>query len=218
MWAVVVHGGAGDVEPARAPRAVEGCRKAAAAARTILAHGGGALDAVEAAVRVLEDDPEFNAGCGSALTREGTVEVDAAVMVGAGLRAGAVAAVPSLRHPVTLARRVMEAGEHVLLVGEGALAFAREQGMGPDAQLVTERSRGRLLAWRAGTRSASGGTVGAVAMDASGCVAAATSTGGMTGKRTGRVGDSPIIGAGTYADERGGACSATGHGEAILRV
>src|SRR5262249_59502600 len=127
MWAVVVHGGAGDVEPARAPRAVEGCRKAAAAARTILAHGGGALDAVEAAVRVLEDDPEFNAGCGSALTREGTVEVDAAVMIGAGLRAGAVAAVPGLRPPGTLARRVLGAGGGVPLGAGGGGRGCRGQ-------------------------------------------------------------------------------------------
>ena len=208
MWAVVVHGGAGELEAERRDRAVAGCEQAVAAARDVLAAGGSALDAVEAAVCVLEENPDFNAGRGSALTRDGTVEVDAAIMVGAGLRAGSVGAVPGILHPITLARRVMEAGEHVLLVGAGALAFAREHGMQPE-DLVTERAKQKLAAK---------GTVGAVAIDASGGVAAATSTGGMTGKRSGRVGDSPILGAGTYADDRGGACSATGHGEAILRT
>src|SRR5262249_27328403 len=149
-----------------------------------------ALDAVEAAVRVLEENPEFNAGRGSALTREGTVEVDAAVMVGDGLRAGAVGAVPGVLHAMTLARRVGEADEHVLLVGAGALAFAREHGMEPE-DLVTERQRERLRQWKGrpvGGGAPTGGTVGAVAIDAAGGVAAATSTGGMVGKRVGRVG------------------------------
>jgi beta-aspartyl-peptidase (threonine type) len=214
MWAAVVHGGAGALEPNRVSRATSGCAEAVQAAREVLARGGSALDAVEAAVQTLEDNPEFNAGRGSALTREGTVEVDAAVMVGNGLGAGAVGAVPGILHPVTLARRLMEVGEHVLLVGAGALAFAREHGMEPE-DLVTDRQRERLRNWRG---EKSGGTVGAVAIDTSGGVAAATSTGGMVGKRVGRVGDSPILGAGTYADDRGGACSATGHGEAILRT
>src|SRR5262245_49434006 len=140
-------------------------------------------------------------------------------MTSEGLRAGAVGAVPRLRHPVRLARRVLEAGEHVLLVGDGALAFAAEHGILPEPEgaLVTELARARLEHWRAGRAEAGGGTVGAVAWDGAGRLAAATSTGGTTGKRPGRVGDSPIPGAGTYADEAG-ACSATGHGEAILRV
>ena len=222
-WAVAVHGGAGEVEPERAGAVRRGCEQAAAAARDVLAAGGSALDAVCAAVALLEDDPEFNAGYGAALTRDGTVEVDAAVMVGAGLRAGAVAAAPGLRHPVRLARQVLAAGEHVLLSGPGALAFAREHGIfpEPDGALATEKAWRRLEAWRAGRTAAAragGGTVGAVALDSASELAAATSTGGTTGKRPGRIGDSPIVGAGTYADEQAGACSATGHGEAILRV
>jgi beta-aspartyl-peptidase (threonine type) len=200
----------------------EGCAAAAELGRTILLQGGSALDAVQAAVRALEDDERFNAGRGSCLTRAGTVEMDAALMDGRGLRVGGVAAVSGVRNPIDLARRVLEDGEHVLLVGEGALAFAREQGVAltaPDFH-VTEAQRAALareLARRA-SKVAGGGTVGAVAVDAAGHVAAATSTGGMVGKRPGRVGDSPLAGAGTYADEDAGAASATGHGERIIQV
>jgi len=224
--AIVVHGGAGLADPEREPQALAGCERAARTGYAVLESGGSALDAVERAVRDLEDDPEFNAGYGSALTRAGTIEVDACIMDGRELRAGAVGAVPWLRHPVTLARRVLEEGSHVLLVGEGALAFAREHGIEPETPgaLVTERARERhpqaTERARSSTppRETSGGTVGACALDSLGHVAAATSTGGMSGKSPGRVGDSPIVGAGTLADDEAGAASATGHGEAILRV
>jgi beta-aspartyl-peptidase (threonine type) len=211
VTALIVHGGTGAIDPARRDRLREGAQAGCEAGRAILAAGGTALDAVVAAVRVLEDDPELNAGLGSALTRDGTVETDAAVMDGRTQRIGAVGAVPDLGQAVRLARAVLDAGEHVLLVGPAALAFAREVGIEPAAPgaLVTERQRARLDATK--------GTVGAVARDAHGHFAAATSTGGIMGKRSGRVGDSPIPGAGTWAD---GACalSATGDGEAILRV
>ena len=173
-----------------------------------------------AAVRVLEDDPEFNAGTGSVLTRDGTVETDAAVMDGATGRVGAVGAVPDLGCAIALARAVLDAGEHVLLVGPAAWRFAAEVGIAPApaGSLVTPRQRARLDAWLAARAPASeGGTVGAVARDRDGRFAAATSTGGIVGKRSGRVGDSPIAGAGTWAD-REVAISATGDGEAILRV
>jgi beta-aspartyl-peptidase (threonine type) len=215
VTAIIVHGGAGEWSIERHERARAGVRAAAAAGDAILAAGGSALDAVVAAVRVLEDDPEFNAGTGSALTRDGTVETDAAVMDGASQRAGAVGAVPDLGCAIALARAVLDAGEHVLLVGPAAWRFAAEVGIAraaPDA-LVTERSRARLAKLAAD----SGGTVGACARDARGMFAAATSTGGIVGKRSGRVGDSPIPGAGTWAD-RACAVSATGDGEAILRV
>ncbi|HET9991262.1 MAG TPA: isoaspartyl peptidase/L-asparaginase, partial [Kofleriaceae bacterium] len=210
------HGGAGEVEPARHSRLREGVRAAAAVGEAILAAGGHALDAVVAAVRVLEDDPEFNAGRGSALTRDGTVETDAAIMCGATQRVGAVAAVPDLGNPIALARAVLDANEHAILAGPAAWRFAAEVGItpAPPGSLVTERARARLAAKLAGK---SGGTVGAVARDGEGRFAAATSTGGVAGKRPGRVGDSPIPGAGTWADANV-ALSATGDGEAILRV
>ncbi|HSN28142.1 MAG TPA: isoaspartyl peptidase/L-asparaginase [Kofleriaceae bacterium] len=210
--AIVVHGGAGLVALERHVRLREGVRAAASVGDAILARGGSALDAVVAAVRVLEDDPEFNAGCGSALTREGTVETDASVMDGATQRAGAVGAVPDLGCAIALARAVLDRGEHVLLAGPAAWDFAREVGIAPapPGSLVTERARTRLADLQKGT-------VGAVARDRDGRFAAATSTGGITGKRRGRVGDSPIPGAGTWADAHC-AVSATGDGEAILRV
>lgn len=207
---ILCHGGAGIVGAERRDRLRAGVRAAAAQGHAILAAGGSALDAVVAAVRVLEDDPEFNAGRGSVLTRDATVETDAAVMDGATQRVGAVGAVPELGTAIALARAVLDAGEHVLLVGPAALRFAAEHGIvpAPPGSLITERARARL---------ASAGTVGAVARDRDGRFAAATSTGGTSGKRSGRVGDSPIPGAGTWADARC-AISATGDGEAILRV
>jgi len=217
--AIIVHGGAGDVAPQRHARLRAGVRAAAAAGDAILVAGGSAIDAVVAAVRVLEDDPEFNAGTGSALTREGTVETDACVMDGTQRRAGAVAAVPDLGNAIALAHAVLDAGEHVMLVGPSAWKFAAEVGIGPapSGSLVTERARNRLAETLAGRVAPSGGTVGAVARDQAGRFASATSTGGISGKRVGRVGDSPIVGAGTWSDD---ACalSATGDGEAILRV
>ena len=212
---IVCHGGAGLVADDRHARLRAGVRAAAEAGHAILADGGSALDAVVTAVRVLEDDPEFNAGTGSALTSDGTVETDASVMDGATQRVGAVGAVPDLGNAVALARAVLDANVHVLLAGREAWRFAQEVGITPAAPnaLVTERQRMRLAA----LTSVSGGTVGAVARDRSGRFAAATSTGGIVGKRPGRIGDSPIPGAGTWADARC-AISATGDGEAILRV
>ncbi|MBX5484307.1 MAG: isoaspartyl peptidase/L-asparaginase [Myxococcaceae bacterium] len=220
--AIIVHGGAG---PARsdddAEAARQGCLLAARAGYAVLARGGSALDAVEEAVRTLEDDPQFNAGIGSCLTADGDVEMDASLMEGATLRAGAVALVRGVRNPIRLARCVMERTPHLFLAGEGAMRLAREQGLPilSPAELITPRALARWREAKAkGAASPSGGTVGAVALDAHGHLAAATSTGGMNGKWSGRIGDTPVIGAGTYADDAGGAASATGHGEAILRV
>jgi beta-aspartyl-peptidase (threonine type) len=220
LTAIVVHGGAGQVDSARHDRLLAGVRAAAEAGDAVLASGGSALDAVVAAVRVLEDDDEFNAGRGAVLTRERTVETDASVMCGDTHRIGAVAAVPDLGCAVALARAVLEAGEHAILAGPHAWQFAAEVGISPapPGALVTER---QLARWRAEHAKHSadrdGGTVGAVARDADGRLAAATSTGGIAYKRAGRVGDSPIPGAGTWADGVA-AISATGDGEAILRV
>ena len=219
--AIIVHGGAGDIEDERRDRCVSGCEAAVQAGWARLEAGGSALDAVEAAVRALEEDQEYNAGHGAVLTRAATIEVDACVMTGA--RAiGAVGGVPWLRHPVTLARRVLEDGEHVLLVGEGALGFARELGIEPESPdtLVTPRARNRFERHEgeANKRMRTGDTVGACAIDADGRVAAATSTGGIPWKRPGRVGDTPLPGAGTWAEDGVGAASATGHGESIIRA
>ena len=233
MIAIVVHGGAGAIAAERHARIASGCARAAAAGFAVLTAGGSALDAAQAAVRVLEDDPELNAATGAVLTRDGTVELDAAIMDGATLAVGAVAAVPDLRAPIDLVRAVLDDGEHVLLAGPAALRFAAERGIAPvpTETLITERARTRWQEER--TRRASpaapaapalsagereGGTVGAVALDAAGHVAAATSTGGLNYKRSGRVGDTPLPGCGTWADDQGGAASATGDGEAIIRV
>src|SRR5512142_440817 len=225
---MIVHGGAGDLGPddpassggPEAPR-LEGVRRACAAGWDILRGGGSALDAVEAAVRLLEDDPTFNAGTGATLTSSGEVELDASIMDGAALRCGAVAAVRDVKNPVTLARMVMERSEHVLLAGDGASAFAREVGIlaHASALLVTPRQRAR---WEAARRAGPGGpqhgTVGAAARDAAGHLAAATSTGGTSMKRPGRVGDTPLVGCGTYADDALAAVSCTGHGERIIQL
>jgi beta-aspartyl-peptidase (threonine type) len=216
--AIVVHGGAGGL--ARDPERVERMRAGAAAAveagHAVLAAGGPAVDAVEAAVVVLEDDPEFNAGRGAALTEYGRVELDASMMDGTTRRAGAVAAVRGVRNPIRAARAVLEDGRHVLLVGAPATEFAATAGLRFESEtwFVTERERRALTAVGAtGAR----GTVGAVARDAGGCLAAATSTGGVSGQRLGRVGDSPLVGAGTWADDETVAVSCTGHGESIIR-
>jgi beta-aspartyl-peptidase (threonine type) len=214
--AIVVHGGAGAREDATDAARTAAVDAAAAAGFAVLTAGGTSLDAVVAAVTGLEGDPLFNAGIGSVLTEDGTVELDASIMSGADLRAGAVAVVRGVVHPILLARAVMDAGREIFLVGAPAEALARRQGLrvvAPDA-LVTEDTRER---WRA-RRAAPGETVGAVARDGHGHVAAATSTGGVAGKRAGRVGDSAVIGAGTYADDLVGAGSATGPGEAIIRL
>jgi beta-aspartyl-peptidase (threonine type) len=230
--AIAIHGGAGRIVRGRVPEARDAELRAAllrvlAAARAQLEGGVAALDVVQAAVAALEDDPLFNAGRGSALTAEGRVELDAALMDGAARSAGAVACVRGVRNPIALAREVLSDGRHVLLVGEGAEHFARERGLAsaPDAWLVTDERRAELASARATGRvsldrdePAASGTVGAVARDARGHLAAATSTGGMTNQRPGRVGDSPILGAGVWADDASCAVSATGHGEAFLRA
>jgi L-asparaginase / beta-aspartyl-peptidase len=210
--ALIVHGGAG-ADPGGREELRGGMRDAVAAGWRALAEGGTALDAVEAAVRSLEDHPRFNAGRGSVLTAAGTVETDASIMEGDQLRNGAVAAVSSVRNPISLARQILEAGRHSLFAGPGALARARELGVPlcDPGELVTEHQRRRLAALQAGT-------VGAVALDRRGTIAAATSTGGMAGKLPGRVGDSALIGCGTYAESTLGGVSCTGDGEAIIRV
>lgn len=229
-WSLAIHGGAGsmtrDTFDTGAIAAHEvGLASALAAGRAVLEAGGSALDAVTAAVVALEDDPQFNAGRGAVFTYHGTNELDAAVMAGETRAAGAVAGVTHTRNPVRLARAVMEAGPHVFLSGPGADDFARDHGIeqvDPDWFATPERWRqleelkARKHGWfDAGMKY---GTVGAVARDAAGHVAAATSTGGLTGKRWGRIGDSPLIGAGTYADDRAGAVSCTGSGEQFIRA
>ncbi|WP_343518309.1 isoaspartyl peptidase/L-asparaginase [Sphingomonas sp.] len=228
-WTLVIHGGAGVMERDKmTPERETAVRKALdaslAAGSAVLAKGGSALDAVEAAVKVLEDDPNFNAGRGAVFTYEGTNELDAAIMDGTTRKAGAVAGVTRTKNPVSLARRVMEDSPHVMLAGEGADQFSAEKGLeqADPAYFATEERRRQLetlkakkIGWYDVDRKF--GTVGAVAMDAEGHLAAATSTGGITGKRWGRIGDAPVIGAGTYADDRACAVSATGAGEYFIR-
>jgi beta-aspartyl-peptidase (threonine type) len=225
-FALAVHGGAGTIPRDEASRSRaasyhDGLRRALAAGRDILAAGGSALDAVTEAVAKLEDDLLFNAGRGSVFTRAGTQEMDACVMDGTERRSGAVAGVFGPRNPVLAARAVMERSRHALLIGEGALAFCRENGVafcGSDYF----RSEARWRELQRALEHPDGeppqyGTVGAVARDRRGNLAAGTSTGGMTGKAPGRVGDAPIIGAGTYAENATCAVSATGHGEFFIR-
>ena len=227
-WTLMIHGGAGrltheTLTPAQHEGARAGLGRALDAGSAVLAAGGAAVDAVEAAVKVLEDDPHFNSGRGAVFTHDGTIELDAAIMDGATRRAGAVAQVSATRNPVGLARAVMEDGRHVLLAGQGADIFSREQGVeqADIAWFATDERRRQFAELQASGDTfdvdMKYGTVGAVACDSGGHVAAATSTGGVTGKRWGRVGDSPVIGAGTWADE---ACavSCTGSGEFFLRV
>lgn len=229
-WTLVIHGGAGIITPEKMkPGQADAVRAALARAldtgSAILKSEGAALDAVEAAVRVLEDDPHFNAGHGAALSFEGVAELDAAIMDGRDRNAGAVARVTTTRNPVSLARAVMENSRHVFLAGIGADAFSKTSGVeqaDPDWFITPER-RANLIELKADNTDAYDvdmkyGTVGAVACDTHGHVAAATSTGGVTGKRWGRIGDSPVIGAGTYADDRAGAVSATGAGEFFIRA
>ncbi|MFC4294238.1 isoaspartyl peptidase/L-asparaginase family protein [Novosphingobium tardum] len=229
-WGIVIHGGAGSMAPGAMSEEAEAGFLAAldvalAAGEAVLAAGGGSLDGVEAAVMVLEDDPHFNAGRGAVFTYHGTNELDAAIMDGRDRSAGAVAGATHTRNPVRLARAVMEHSPHVFLSREGADEFAREQGLeqvDPDWFATAERWRqleelkSRKLGWY--DVDLKYGTVGAVAVDCEGHVAAATSTGGLTGKRWGRIGDSPVIGAGNFADDRACAVSCTGAGEFFLRV
>ena len=208
--ALIVHGGAGERPEAQRPLAQAAVEAALEAGWAAI--DGGALAAVIAAVRLMEDAPVLNAGLGSCLNADGVAELDAAIMLGDGLRAGAVGAVHDVRHPVDLARAVMEDGHHVLLVGDGASRFAAERGIERCDPEVFVAAR------RAAETTASGDTVGAVARDASGGLAVAVSTGGIAGKRPGRLGDSPLVGAGLYADSESGAACATGVGEAFIRT
>ncbi len=220
--AIAVHGGAGIYGDESLPEALGGVRRAAALGFAELSRGGSAVAAVIAAVRALEDDPSFNAGTGSVLTADGTIENDAAVMSGADLSAGAVGSLVGFKNPILVADEVRRHGSHVLLVGEGARRFAVSRGLSTvdPASMITERQRAKWQAeaQRRGQVAQVHGTVGAVAADASGHVAAATSTGGLLFKLPGRVGDTPIVGGGTYADDEAGAASCTGEGEAILKV
>jgi len=215
-YALAAHGGCGKWASADGVHALRALRAAVEVGTRALEQGASALEAVCIAVVLLEDDPLFNAGTGSVLNSAGEAEMDASVMIGKDLRCGGVAAIKRVKNPVLVAREVMERTPHVLLAGEGALAFARGCGF-PDYDPITEERRARH---RAGIRSAHGsrgGTVGAVALDAAGRLAAATSTGGTSLKMPGRVGDSPIPGAGNYAT-RFAAASATGTGELMMRV
>jgi beta-aspartyl-peptidase (threonine type) len=251
--AIVVHGGAGAISPDRIEAARAGCEEAAEVGLRVLQEGGSALDAVEAAVRALEDNPNYNAGTGSSLTKEGNIEMDAGLMDGDSLRVGAVAAVERIKNPILLARKVLES-PHVLLAGRGAQQFALEQGFNlcTREELLTERQYNNWLKAREQENEPDGqedeprfyryevgflearkehehhhhvddgaedkhGTVGAVAIDQSGALAAATSTGGIHNKYPGRIGDSPLVGCGFYADENA-AVSCTGYGEDFMRL
>jgi beta-aspartyl-peptidase (threonine type) len=229
-WKLVIHGGAGVIErksmTAEKDRAIRAAlERALQAGERVLASGGKALDAVEAAARVMEDDPNFNAGKGAVFTYDGRNELDASIMDGSTRAAGAVSGVTATKNPISLARAVMEKSPHVFLSKDGADQFSREQGLEqvPNDYFATPERRKQLEVFKTTKVSAleieyKFGTVGAVALDTHGHVAAATSTGGMTGKRWGRIGDSPVIGAGTYADDRACAVSATGHGEYFIRA
>ena len=229
---ILVHGGAYDIPTESHQAHTDGCRNAVEAGWAVLAGGGSALAAVEAALRVLEDDPTFDAGHGSFCNANGEVELDAIIMDGHDLNFGAVAAVQRVRNPITLARLVMVESEHAMLAGAGAEAFAREHGIPvcSTIELLTGRELERWKAARTGGHpqdwtpfgtaplSLPSDTVGALAVDADGNLAAGTSTGGTFNKTPGRVGDSPLVGCGAYADNRTGAVSATGLGEALMKV
>jgi beta-aspartyl-peptidase (threonine type) len=229
-WKLVIHGGAGVIERRLVSGEQErelraGLAAALEAGSRILAAGGAALDAVEATAKVLEDDPNFNAGRGSVFTYQGTNEMDAAIMDGAARNAGAVTGATATKNPISLARAIMEYSPHVFLSREGADLFSRDHGLeqaGPEWFAIPERRR-QLEEMKESEhhyfdQELKYGTIGAVAVDVHGHVAAATSTGGLTGKRWGRIGDSPLIGAGTYADDRAAAVSATGAGEYFIRA
>jgi L-asparaginase / beta-aspartyl-peptidase len=211
---IAVHAGAGEWSD-DADLGLAACAEALAAGLKGLEDGGSALDAVVEAVRVFEDNPECNAGTGGVLTSTGELELDASVMDGAALRSGAVGALPPFEHPVDIARAVLEDGRYHLLTGEGAAKFAQARGFSPGdpSRMITERRKAEL---RQGIHT-TGNTVGAVALDLRGHLASATSTGGIAGTDPGRLGDTPIVGGGTYADTRA-ACSCTGHGEAFARA
>ena len=229
-WSIAIHGGAGTLDPdkmtpEKRAEYEAALQKALDAGAKVLAEGGSAMDAVKAAIMPMEDSPLFNAGKGAVFTWEGTNELDASIMDGRDRSAGAVAGVKTVRNPILLADKVRTDSEHVFLMGAGAEAFAVEKGfpVTPPEYFATPARREALERLKAEKLSALDvdlkfGTVGAVALDQNGNLAAGTSTGGMTGKRWGRVGDAPVIGAGTYADNRACAVSATGWGEYFLRV
>ncbi|MBI4471183.1 MAG: isoaspartyl peptidase/L-asparaginase [Acidobacteria bacterium] len=216
--ALVVHGGAWEIPAELAEACRQGVRSAVDRGWAVLARGGSAIDACEQAIIELEDEPVFDAGAGSHLNRDGKVQLDAILMNGSTLKSGAVVAVERVRNPIRLARLVLEKSDHMMLAAPGAEQFARENGLElcDPRDLIVEREK-NLWAERSGT-VASMGTVGAVAVDASGDVAAGTSTGGTFFKYPGRVGDSPLVGCGCYADNLASAVSTTGHGESIMKV
>jgi len=223
-WSLAIHGGAGTIPkdiPAKERDAyLASLRSALEIGRGVLAEGGSSLDAVEKVVRFLEDDPLFNAGKGAVFTHEGTHELDAAIMDGRDLSCGSVAGLKTVKNPISLARLVKERSPHVFLVGDGAEAFATEMKVErvPNSSFDTPKRRAQLEeALRQEKEEKPKGTVGAVALDQQGNLAAATSTGGMTNKRWGRLGDVPVIGAGTYANNKTCAISATGWGEKFIR-
>lgn len=224
-YVLVIHGGAGNMQeskmtPQQIDEAHRGLQKALDAGEAILKNNGSALDAVEAAVRALEDCPVFNAGKGAVFNADGQIELDASIMDGSTLSAGAVAGVHIIKNPITAARTVMEKSPHVLLIGLGAEKFAQQQGLeivDPDYFRTDKSWNEYLRIKKQDDDSGRKGTVGAVALDKKGNLAAGTSTGGMVMKKFGRVGDVPIIGAGTYANNQTCAVSATGHGEFFIR-
>jgi len=224
--ALIVHGGAWDIPEELTDACKNGCQRALAAGWSTLSRGGHALDAIEAAIIVLEDDPVFDAGYGSHLNLDGRVECDAIVMNGATLHAGAVSTLHGMKNPIRVARAILENCPHMMLVAEGAERFAREQGIAlcnPE-DLISETEREAWLKCRLDKHAAEHhrgheqGTVGAVAIDQNGNLFAATSTGGTCCKLPGRVGDSPLIGCGCYADSEAGGVSCTGYGEAIMKI
>lgn len=236
---VLVHGGAGDIPDSRDNGKHRGTKLAVRLGYGKLLTGGSAIDAVEEAVRSMELDENFNAGYGSVLNIDGVVAMDASIMSGVNFNAGCVTLVEDILHPITLARRVMEKTNHTFFGGDGAMKFAKAQGIPilyPKGQLVTQNAKNALESFKrdqamgistVNAKTETGheaeklygepGTVGAVAIDQFGNIAAATSTGGMTGKMVGRIGDTPLLGSGTYADNNSGGVSTTGHGESIMR-
>jgi beta-aspartyl-peptidase (threonine type) len=224
--ALIVHGGAWDIPDEAVDACKSGCQRALTAGWSLLASGGSALDAVEAAIMVLEDDPVFDAGYGSHLNLDGHVECDAIVMNGATLRSGAAATLQRVKNPIQLARKILENCPHMMLVAAGAERFAKEQGIQlcKPEELVSEAEQEAWMKCKADKHAAEHhrgheqGTVGAVAIDRDGRLFAGTSTGGTCCKLPGRVGDSPLIGCGCYADSEAGGVSCTGYGEAIMKI
>jgi L-asparaginase / beta-aspartyl-peptidase len=215
-WAIIVHGGAHTIAAEKVEPHKVGCLRAVDVASGLLEKGATSVEAVEAAIRLLEDDPVFNAGYGSMLNSLGEVEMDAAIMEGSGLHAGAVASIRGVRHPISVAREVMDT-PHALLSGAGARSFAEQRGceLCSPEEMIHEAMHAE---WAASGKLRGSDTVGAVALDLRGNFASGTSTGGLMHKMPGRIGDSPLIGLGLYADNMAGGCSLTGDGESIMRL